>query len=910
MKNIISFYRDCYFTDKNRKYIRDIYSKDIEFLRFIDEREELVNSFLPYIDIEPEYADELNKRAYLYRKEKDIAYCSVLLIGIKISEDEKKTFFCSPLFIQNAEIIENGESKSLELKEGALSFNDMLIENVCPEEKSDDNIAGKSEALLVNNSFTQRDITALTSFLEEYIPGLDSIEMNNYPKLLGEKELKNFIRSVKARKNDYFTLLPCSFIALINKPNEARGVVDELDSISNSGLYSAPLQALFDKPNTAANSNAFMEKGYVPSVLSSAQEHALASAAKSENSLIIGPPGTGKSYTIASLAMEHLSRGKTVLIASKMDQAVNVIADKIEEQFEIEGCLVRGGKNEYQRELKNFLKRLLSGMYRDKDITGEFISSLRKNLETLDSKLEKLETQLNSECVLEIKNGKLAAIEDKSFFEKIKAWFAFRKYKKKKALWDIYEEYEKLLDGKIRQIRQLLEKSNILRINESLKTHRDTLNTFLKAIRSRTGGKQEDLFNKMDFSILLKIFPIWLVNLTDISKVLPLENELFDLAIIDEATQCDIASCIPIMQRAKRVAITGDPNQLRHISFLPKKKQKEFLDKYQIGGLEQFDYRKKSILDFFSENLKDQKNVIFLDEHYRSLPRIISFSNQRFYGGRLKIMTEKPVNYETRPVSLHKCNGERDEKGINEGETKLIIKHLQHIIDESGIDTQSIGLLSPFRKQVDHIYYEVIKALGYEVLRKHNILAGTAHSFQGEERDIMLISLAVDDNSHNAAFRFLEKPDVFNVSITRAKQEQRIFYSFNPENLKKGSILADFMAHHSAGVKAVGQNNETDIHDLFAEEVSDELRQAGYNTLISNSIAGHTMDLTVYKSGKSLGIDLIGYPGDFEEVYSLDRYKMFKRAGLNIMPLPYTWWKLDKDRCLVRIWNELTQISL
>ena len=899
MKNILSFYRDCYFTDKNRKFISDIFGSDIESKQFTEGREELINSFLPYISLESEYAETLNKRAYLYRKEKDLVYCSVILTGISYKEDGEKEFYCSPLFFRNARIGQNDSFHYLELDDSPLAFNNMLLDNLSSEETSPGHIARTVDDLLADNKFTQRDITSLCTMLEQLLPGIDTMEMTNFPELFGEKELRKITKSIKLRKKDYFTLLPCSFVGLMNKPAEARGVVAELDSIIEADNYSAVISELFDD-NYIENNTNHTDIGNVPSVLSKAQERALESASSSRATLIIGPPGTGKTYTIASLTMEHLSKGKTVLIASRMDQAVNVIADKIEEQLHIDACVVRGGRSDYQRELKNFLKKLLSGMYEEAGSKQE-AEKLRKELAGHIKELDRVESKLNYECAHEVHNGNFALKEEKSFWEKIRQWFAFRKYNSKKPLWDIYDEYEGMLNRKIDTIRRLLEKSNSLRLSNALKKHRNTLNTFLKAISSRTGGKQEEQFSKIDFKVLLQIFPVWLVNMSDIYKVLPLEKELFDLAIIDEATQCDISACLPIMQRAKRVAITGDPNQLRHISFLSEKKQREFIDKYSIGSLENYDYRRKSILDYFSENIKKQKDVIFLNEHYRSLPQIISFSNNEYYDNRLKIMTEKPVNYNKKPVSFHKCDGIRDEKGVNHEETLAIIKALHEIITNSGQNIQSIGILSPFRKQVDHISMQLINTFGYQVMNRHKMLVGTAHSFQGEERDIMLLSLAVDDDSHNAAYRFLEKPDVFNVSITRAKERQMIFHSFTTEKLKNDSVLRKFMDYYNEDNEGKQIAVPNAVHDKFADEVCSELEKIGLNTLISHSIAGHTMDITVYNDKKSLGIDLIGYPGDFEDVYSLDRYKMFKRAGLRIFPLPYVYWLLKKEESLGRI---------
>jgi superfamily I DNA and/or RNA helicase len=214
------------------------------------------------------------------------------------------------------------------------------------------------------------------------------------------------------------------------------------------------------------------------------------------------------------------------------------------------------------------------------------------------------------------------------------------------------------LEERIHLTILLLQLLNRQRLHDALRRHRREFSAFLQAIRARTGGKQEDLFQKIDFKVLFTAFPVWLANLADIHDVLPLQKELFDLAIIDEATQCDIASSLPILQRAKRIVITGDPNQLRHLSFLSKDRQAALLGKYEVpmDTAELYDYREKSILDFVNAKLTSQDQVIFLNEHYRSEPPIIAFSNETFYGGALHIMTEKPERNEHHSLTLHRVN--------------------------------------------------------------------------------------------------------------------------------------------------------------------------------------------------------------------------------------------------------------
>jgi superfamily I DNA and/or RNA helicase len=115
---------------------------------------------------------------------------------------------------------------------------------------------------------------------------------------------------------------------------------------------------------------------------------------------------------------------------------------------------------------------------------------------------------------------------------------------------------------------------------------------------------------------------------------------LFDVAIIDEASQCDIASCFPILFRAKRAVIVGDDKQLPHLSFLEKAKEQSFLSQYEIPDKYQLMWRFRTNSMFDLANYYSTSPVL-LDEHFRSLYPIIEFSNREFYGSRLRIMTKK-----------------------------------------------------------------------------------------------------------------------------------------------------------------------------------------------------------------------------------------------------------------------------
>ena len=160
-------------------------------------------------------------------------------------------------------------------------------------------------------------------------------------------------------------------------------------------------------------------------------------------------------------------------------------------------------------------------------------------------------------------------------------------------------------------------------------------------------------------------------------------------------------------------------------------------------------------------------------------------------------MTSKPGIDKNKGLSFVYCNGKREQNGVNVPEAEKLLEVLRKIIaEEAELDENycsSIGILSPLRSQVEYLAKKVMQDFSLSDIKKHNISINTAYGFQGDERDIMLLSFAVDKNSHPSAYRYINKEDVFNVSITRARKMQYVFYSVKPEEMKKDNLLRSYI---------------------------------------------------------------------------------------------------------------------
>lgn len=263
------------------------------------------------------------------------------------------------------------------------------------------------------------------------------------------------------------------------------------------------------------------------------------------------------------------------------------------------------------------------------------------------------------------------------------------------------------------------------------------------------------------------------VTSLSVKAAFPLSNEIFDMVIIDEASQCDIASVIPLILRTKQLVVIGDPMQLKHITKVKHEEESAIKKHLQLENSLYLKYSDQSLWDYSADRLKmaSYNNQPFtLNCHYRCHPEIIGYSNTMFYerrmGIKLNICTSQ-MKTEIEPKGIVWVNVRGQQKGdsvnINECEAQKSIELAKALIVR--YSNISIGIVTPFRHQAERINSLIPTHL-------HNsIVADTVHKFQGDEKDIMIYSLVVTDNSSEKKIRWIDYsvPNLVNVAVTRAR---------------------------------------------------------------------------------------------------------------------------------------------
>ncbi len=252
-----------------------------------------------------------------------------------------------------------------------------------------------------------------------------------------------------------------------------------------------------------------------------------------------------------------------------------------------------------------------------------------------------------------------------------------------------------------------------------------------------------------------------------------LENKKFKTVIIDEAAQAlEPATWIPIL-KAEKVILVGDPHQLP-----PTVKSSEAAKK----GLS---------ISLMEHGINYLENTSLLKIQYRMNHLIMNFSNQQFYKNQLQahesvanhtILDELAVEFiDTAGCSYDEKSVEGSTSLHNPEEVSLLEKHLQALEEKENIDRYSIGIISPYKGQVEYMKNHL-----YE---KKNISVNTIDSFQGQERDIIYISLV--RSNMNSEIGFLKDYRRMNVAMTRAKK--KLIVIGDSATLGNDHFYADFL---------------------------------------------------------------------------------------------------------------------
>ena len=605
------------------------------------------------------------------------------------------------------------------------------------------------------------------------------------------------------------------------------------------------------------------------------QKKAVEAALTHQVSVIQGPPGTGKTQTILNIIANLLIAGKTVLVVSNNNSAVNNVAEKLEHEglgfivaklgsVQKKEEFVAGQQplpdmsswhidasssvKQWVKDALNNVSQGFSAQLRQAELRAEYDALLKEatyneKLATNSIDCDWLYSKSSSKIMellgyyqirqskqipsvfFRIKWALKLGLPMFSFLQKDvsdviasleNAYYIVRKAEIEKELQSV-ESTLQSVDIK-ENLRLLCAYSLQILKNEIAEHYRaDTRTEFtIKNIKAKT----EDL---------LREYPV-VLSTTYSAKSCISKDMVFDYVIMDEASQVDIKTGALALSCAMNAVIVGDDKQLPNVV-----SHEEALALQAIQLTYKVDDRYNEVTHSFLQScvevFKDIP-VTLLREHYRCHPKIIEFCNQHFYNGELVAMTVDNDEDNVLQV-VQTVEGNHARGHFNQREIDVIVQEVLPQYADSG----SIGIITPYRQQAD----EINKALGKDI-------ASTVHKYQGRECDTIIMSM-VDNNPTE----FSDDSNLLNVAISRAKTH--LYVVTNSNEMPKESNLAQLIDYVRYNNFEVRQSEVSSVFDLlYKQYTSQRLDSLANKPVVSDYISENLFYNTLMEAITALGL--------------------------------------------------------
>lgn len=481
----------------------------------------------------------------------------------------------------------------------------------------------------------------------------------------------------------------------------------------------------------------------------------------------------------------------------------------------------------------------------------------------------------------------------------------------------------------------------IERLTSSQKRHAVLWQQALKKLGKGT-GKHAGTHRKEAQSHLEKCtsaIPAWIMPLHTVWDTISASQPgVFDVVIVDEASQCGVDT-LPLLYLGKKILIVGDDKQISPENVgLDRSQTKQWSDEYLscFGEL-------KACFDC-DNSLFDIGNVLFnngqiaLREHFRCMPEIIRFSNELCYSQNALIPLKQYGSNRLLPLeSVFVQDGYmegKNDKIRNKPECDMIVSRIEQICADERYKDKSLGVIVLQGKaQVELIQTKLLQKLGSKCFEEHDIICGTPSQFQGNERDIVILSMVVAPASDDLriSFRALTRTQDeqrFNVAMSRAKEQVILFHSVEPYELSpfclRRRLLEFFYNKESNEVNGISLEkleklscssrlNRKEISppngfdSWFEVDVALEIMRKGYRISTQYEVAGRRIDIVVEGRESRLAVECDGEYWHGADKYDEDMHRqlMLERCGWEFFRIRESEFYYIKDQVMDRLYKTL-----
>lgn len=415
--------------------------------------------------------------------------------------------------------------------------------------------------------------------------------------------------------------------------------------------------------------------------------------------------------------------------------------------------------------------------------------------------------------------------------------------------------------------------------------------------------------------------PVWIMMIQDALLNFSTASK-FDVIVVDEASQADMTA-LPLLYMGKKVIVVGDDRQVTPLSVGTSEAAVDALCARHLEGRVKEPKLYDSRLSLYGLVQSMAFPAHMLVEHFRSVPEIIGWCSRLSYNGTIRPLRDASSSSLKPAVVPWRTRGTAGDNGVNEEEAQTVIRLLRAMIHDPAYDGKTFGII-PMRSvhgaQVNRIRRLLVENFDPREIERRRIHCGIPAEFQGDERDVVILSL-VDSAAPGLPLRketdgadgMMKKR--WNVAVSRARDQLWLVHSFDPAAQLKPDDLRRSLFDWADGVMSgtIGAAEPFDLPDPeFTGQVLRALRKRGYRVEAGHDAGAWRLDMVVRARGRAAAIECDGSGREDEDAIrrDMERQTVLERAGWKFVRVRSADWFRRPEKTLERVCEALAALGI
>ena len=430
--------------------------------------------------------------------------------------------------------------------------------------------------------------------------------------------------------------------------------------------------------------------------------------------------------------------------------------------------------------------------------------------------------------------------------------------------------------------------------------------------------------------------PSWIMPLHRVYETVDAAPAVFDVIIVDEASQCG-PEALPLLFLGERILVVGDDKQISPEAVGINREQ---VQRLMRDYLTDFKYADSFDIEnsLFAHGRIRFNNRITLREHFRCMPEIIHFSNDLCYRSDPLIPLRQYPPERLEPIkTVYLSSGYREGSGqrvINRSEAEALANTVEQCCKDERYRGMTMGVIGLQGDAQPYLIEEMLlQRIGAEEMEKRRLICGNPYSFQGDERDVIFLSMVSAPNERIGTLTQEADRRRFNVAASRAKDQMWLFHSVTPNHLStqcfRRRLLDYFHNPQSQISQALGENADelrekalranrrverppSPFGSWFEVDVALDIASRGYRLVPQFKFADKLIDIVIQGAKAQLAVECDGeyWHGRSAELADNERQRKLERCGWHFFRIRESYYYAIRDTALDPLWSLLDKMGI